>query len=325
MSEATPISLYSPRTFGQILERVYRLLRGNFGLLFGVASVPGLIFLVSYGAIFAIWAKEIISTVRTSNPEDVIHMVRMFSVLFAPVMLLYLAVFALYFAAASYAAVLADCGTRVTFREAYRVAWSRLGHYFLLVLTLYAITFLPALLLEIPIFASATAMGSNKTAPNPALILLFPVEFFLIFASVVVGIVVALRLSLAFPASVFESLKVREAIKRSWALTRGALGRIFLVVVVIYAAIYAITTILIFGAIAVGAVGFLVFGAQNTNSQNAWVLPVILGIIVYVALIAICTVGTWAGFTTAFGVIYNDQRLRSDGPPASQPLPGAPA
>lgn len=323
MNGAQPIPPYQPMTFGQILERVFRLLRTHFRLLIGVAVIPGLVFLVSYGVLFAIWGREIISGVRSSNPEDIFRLVRLVSAISVPLMLMYLAVFALYLAAASYAAVLADRGTSVSIGEAYRVAWTRMGHYLLLVLAIYAVTFLPALLLELPIFVSMTAFGANKPAPNPVLLLFLPIEFLLVFAAAVTGAIIALRLSLAFPASVFEVLKVRDAIQRSWTLTRGALGRIFLVVLVIYAAIYAATMVLIFAALSVGAIA-LIFAGTPSDSKYAFILPVVFGVVVYIALIALCTVGTWSGFTTAFAVIYNDQRSRVHGSLPSPAVSGVP-
>lgn len=324
MSDVPMIPLYRPMSVGQVLDRVYLLLRGNFGVLIGVASIPGLIFLGSYGVIFAIWGREFLSLARGSNPEQVMHLMRLISAFFLPLMLVYLAAFALYLAAASYAAVLADCGKRVTVREAYQVAWSRMGHYLLLILTLYAVSFLPALLLELPIFAAVNFMGANQATPNPTMLLLFPLEMLLIFAAVVGGAIIALRLSLAFPASLFESLKVKESIKRSWRLTRGALGRIFLVALVIYAAIYAAILILMFGALSVGAIGMLFAGTGESHSHLRFGLLVTIGIVVYLAVIAIATVGTWAGFTTAFAVLYNDQRLRLEGQPPVTPT-GVPA
>jgi hypothetical protein len=322
MSDTPPIPLYRRLTVGEIVERVYRLLRCNFVLLVGIAVFPGLAFLLSYAAIFAVLGRRIISTARISDPEEMMRLFRLISVVSIPAMMVCLIVFALYLAAASYAAVLADCGTRVTIREAYRVASARKGHYFLLTLTLYALTFLPALLLELPLFATASSMEQNKTV-NPLMVLLFPVEAILIAVAVVVGIILALRLSLAFAASVFEALTVRDAIKRSWNLTRGALGRIFLSVAVIYAAIYAVTIILILGAISVATIVYLLAGRPN-DPHSSILLVVILGLFIYLIFLAVCTVGTWAGFTTAFAVIYNDQRLRLEGQPPAIPT-GVPA
>jgi hypothetical protein len=324
MSDVAPIFPYRPLTFGQILERTFRLLRSNFRSLMGTALVPGLALLLTYGVVLAIFGKEIISGASSSNPEDMLHLMRVSSLFFVPVMLINLVVFALYLAAAFYSAVLADCGQPVTSRDAYRIAWSRKGHYVLLILAIYAITFLPPLLLEIPMFATLTALGGNKAPPNPTVILLFPVEILFMMIACVAGAIIALRLSLAFPASVFGSLKVREAIKRSWNLTRGALGRIFLVALVVYAAIYAAIMVLVFAVLLVGLVVVMFTGTQEPHSQNSVTVLIGFAVVAYLVIIAISTAGAWAGFTTAFAVIYNDQRLRLETQPPVTPE-GVPA
>ena len=40
-SSPVPSNVPGPLTFGQILDRIYRLMRGNLRLFFGVAAVPG--------------------------------------------------------------------------------------------------------------------------------------------------------------------------------------------------------------------------------------------------------------------------------------------
>lgn len=322
MSTALPTPPYRPMGLGQILDRVFRLLRANFSLLMGIAAVPGLTMFITYGMVFAAIGPSLISAMRGNKPEEVFHQVAILSAVFFPLMLVYFVVFAVYLAAASYAAVLADRGTLVTFGDAYRVASSRVGHYLLLTLAIYAVTFLPALLLEIPIIISSALMGAQKAAPNPAIILLFPLLMVLILAAFVTGALVALRLSLAYAASIFESLGVKAAIKRSWTLTRGALGRIFLVALVIYAAIYVAAMVLFFGAVIVGVIGFFILGPHDHASANTLTGFAICAIVAYLAMIGVVTIGTWASFTTAFGVIYNDQCFRVGGTPVAQELPG---
>src|SRR5579863_8481946 len=103
---------------------------------------------------------------------------------------------------------------------------------------MYVVCFFPALVIELVMFAGIGLMSLHKAQPNPIFIVLFPFLSFLQMAAMVVGVIVALRFSLAFPASVFEDLTAWQAIKRSGVLTRGAKGRIFLVLLVIYAATY---------------------------------------------------------------------------------------
>lgn len=315
---------YPPMTFGQILERIFRLLRANFKLLIGIAALPGAAIVITYGTVFAAAGVVIFTTQQGGKPANVVPLVVAAFIAYFAILLINLVVFALYLAAACYAAVLADCGSRVTIRESCSVAWSRAGHYVLLILTMYAVCFLPALLLELPMFAAFALMGTTQTAPSTLMTLLFAILFILGFGAMIAGMVIALRLSLAFPASVFESLKVRDALKRSWALTRGAIGRIFLVLLVIYAALYVALMVVMMAAMSVGAISLVAFSGtvNHPSMRTTWILGAGAAI-VYLVMMAVFIAFSWAGFSTAFAVIYNDQRRCIDGPPANSVLAGA--
>jgi hypothetical protein len=318
MSGAAQVPFHRPMTLGEILERIFRLLRANLKLLVGIAAVPGIAMLITYGFVLTAVGIVIFNIQQGGKPPGVAPLVVPILVAYFGMILIHLAVFALYLAAASFAAVHADRGSPVTFRESYRIAWSRGGHYVCLILTMYAICFLPALLLQIPMFGAFALLGVTQTTPSLLMILLLPVVIVLSAGVTIAGMLVGLRLSLAFPVSVFESLKVRDALKRSWALTRGALGRIFLVMLVIYAAMYAATMVVVTAAMCLGAIGYLMFSGTNDHpSMHAiWFLAGCVAI-AYLVLIAFFTACCWAGFSTAFAVIYNDQRTRIDGLPAS--------
>src|SRR5580704_15233291 len=135
-------------------------------------------------------------------------------------------------ALAGSAGVQADCGIKVTFRESYAVAWSHAGRYALLLLLIYLICFFPALVIELIMLAGIGFTALHKAQTNPLMIVMFPILSVLQMAALIVGLIVGLRFALAFPASVIENLTAWQAIKRSGALTRGAKGRIFLILLV---------------------------------------------------------------------------------------------
>jgi hypothetical protein len=166
----------------------------------------------------------------------------------------------------------------------------------------------------------------NKTQPNPFLIALFPLESALQMAVLVAGFIVALRFSLAFPASVIEDLTAWQAIKRSGILTRGAKGRIFLVLLVIYAATYLAILLLMCGAAVVGAIGFFVWSGMHLHLSTPaiWILAVLAGV-AFLSLMVLFMACAWAGYTTALAVLYNDQRMRIDGAPPTIAPNGVPA
>jgi hypothetical protein len=84
------------------------------------------------------------------------------------------------------------------------------------------------LLLLLP-FALVPGM---KNASGAALAIIL---FFGILASLVYGVIAYLRNSLALPAAVVEDLGVRASMRRSKALATGRTGRIFLLILLVYA------------------------------------------------------------------------------------------
>jgi len=327
MSVVYQYPAHSPKTFGQILDRVFRLLRANFRLLVGLAALPPAVFF----ALLALAASAVLlptlgALPKHPSPQQVLQL----ALAGVPLMIFVLAVywlsFALYFAATSYAAVRADQGVRVTFRESCTFAWSHAGRYFLLLFIIYAICFFPALVIQLVMFAGFGLAALNKTQPNPFLIALFPLESVLQMAVFVAGVIVALRFSLAFPASVIEDLTAWQAIRRSGILTRGAKGRIFLVLLVIYAATYLAILLLMCGAAIVGAIGFFAWWGMHSHlSMPAIRILAVLAGIAFLAVMVLFMACTWAGYTTALAVLYNDQRMRIDGAPSAIAPNGVPA
>jgi hypothetical protein len=317
----------SPKTFGQILDRVFRLLRANFKLFVGLAAVPPAVFFALLAPIAAAVLLQTLGGLpKTPSPQRILQLVLAGIPLVIFVLAVYWLFFALYLAATSYAAVRADHGVAVTFRESYASAWSHAGRYFLLLFIIYAICFFPALVIQLVMFAGFGLTGLNKTQPNLFLIALFPLESLLQIGVFVAGVIVALRFSLAFPASIIEDLTAGQAIKRSGVLTRGAKGRIFLVLLVIYAATYLATLLLMSGAAIVGAIGFFAWSGMqlHLSTPAIWILAV-FACVVFLALMVFFMASCWAGYSTALAVLYNDQCMRIDGAPSTAAPDGVPA
>jgi hypothetical protein len=319
MSDAPPYPVYNPKTFGQILDRVFRLMRANFKLFVGIAVLPPGAFYALFALIAAAALWPVLQALpKAPSQEEILQPLLVFVPLMAVLTLLYMLVFAIYLAAASFAGVQADCGIKVTFRESYAVAWSHAGRYALLLLLLYLICFFPALVIELIMLAGIGFTALHKAQTNPLMIVMFPILSVLQMAALIVGLIVGLRFALAFPASVIENLTAWQAIKRSGALTRGAKGRIFLILLVIYAATYLAMLVLMSAVALLGALGFLAFSGAHLSTSAIWVLA-ILGGVGFLAAMVIFMAASWAGYSTAFAVIYNDQRLRIGSAFASAP------
>ena len=313
-SHVSPRPTFSgPRTFGEILDRTFQLLRSNLRLFLAIVSVPVGALLALYVIMFGGLALSgaLAHPVKTSVPWPG------FGGFFAaaliaciPVMM----VFALFLAAACYAAAEADAGVKVTFREAYGLAWRQKGRHIGLLFWIYFRAFFPALIV-FGLMASIGGLFSFTPVlhPGPALFLL-PLGMLLYFAAYVYGIVVVLRLSLAFPACVVEGVTARVAMQRSSLLTQGAKGRIFLMLLVIHVicyvfflAFYLISAVLI-------AIGVFLSITMHLHLAPPWsfiglgLAGVCVAIVMFLAIAL-----TWSGLTTAIAVLYNDQRVRKEG------------
>lgn len=319
----------TPMTIGQILDRTYRLVRANFRLFVGIAAIPAL---VSFLTLAAFEAAFMIPMYRQfPKPPDPEALARSFNPatlipLFLFVSLISLAIFALYLAAAFHAATQANLGLPVTFREAYRVAMNRAGRYLLLLLLIYAVTFLPAVAIELSAAGAVALSTLGNPNPNPTVFLMIPLGMLLFLAALICGILITLRLSLAFPACVVESLGVIASLKRSNQLTKGAKGRTFVVLLVIYAACYAFTIVL-FAVLGLLALIFVLAGTAlgiHLASPLGIAAAVCLGICAFLGF-SLYMALSWASFTTALAVIYADQRLHKDAPPPAPSPAGAPA
>jgi hypothetical protein len=319
---------FAPMTFGQILDRTYRLMRSHLKLLVGIAAVPSVaLILIIMSMEAVIWIPMIRQFPKPLPPEVLLRYMKpaIFIPAFIVLTVLSIAVFSLYMAAASYAATRLDLGVKVTFREAYEPAWRRAGKYLWLMVLCYVYAALPALLIETMFLLGAGMLSRGALNAGPAVFLLAPVAFLALIGAAVYGIIMALCLSLAFPACVEEGLSAGAAIKRSFQLTRGAKGRIFIVVLVVYAILYAVLLVAELVAMFLAAIGMLVAIAAHLHPVAPWSYIGLGGLgICGFGAIFLFTALTWAALTTSLAVLYHDQRLRKDSPLPAPPQAGQP-
>jgi len=316
-----------PMTFGQIFDRSFRLLRVHLRLFLSIAAVPS-------AAIFAVFVPALAVMVPTalmhghgqSEPSGIA--VGVAGLLCFVGYLAFPAVFALYLPAASYAATQANRGVSVTFREAYAVSWRRIGRYLWLMLlgSLYVIV--PLLVVALTIGAGALLLhfAAGVGSDSPLVLLLIPLGILLYVAVLIYSIFITLQLSLAYPACVVEDLPAAAALQRSRRLTKGSLGRIFLVLLLVYAITYLVSMICFAIVFVVGALvaAFAMLAHVAQDSPAFWVLIGLAGLGYLLILVATCLT-SYASLTTALAVIYHDQRLRIDGPTPVPVADGVPA
>jgi membrane-anchored glycerophosphoryl diester phosphodiesterase (GDPDase) len=306
-------------TFGQILDRVYRLMRTHLKLFVGIAGVPAAAVFLFMAAVVSFEVK-IFGALMAGNPISPPALPPYFVVIFLIGEPLLLLVCALYLPAAVHAAVQADLGATVTFREAYRAAWSRFGRYLWLMIlwTLYLIVpIVVVVAIATPIALMHFARGTASISGFP--FFLIPLVALLYLGFIVYSILIMLRFALAFPASVEENLTARAALRRSAQLTRGARGRIFLAILVVYAAVYAVqlVCILVLGVVAsLVALGAML--AHVAVGSPAFFTLVGLGVLGYALTIVVTSLLAYSALTTLLAVLYHDQRRRKE---SSTPAP----
>jgi len=308
-----------PMPFGQILDRTYRLVRSNFWPLVKIALLPFGAFLLTYLFVGGCALLFLFHGHMTPPPDPRTILPFVFPLVLV-VGLPMIAVFALYLAATVYAGMQADCGIRVPFSEAFSVARSRASRYSLLLLWLYLRCFGPALLIDLALVANVGMFGTAGQSPNPALFLLFPIEMLIYFVALIYGVFVAIQLSLAFPACVREQLDVAASCKRSRMLTADAKGRIFLVLLVIYALCY-VGFMVVFAVLALlTGIALFVVSLMHVHFVAPWSYIAIGALAIFaVSLFFVWTAIVYGSLATAMAVLYHDQRLRKDTPPLAPP------
>lgn len=310
-----------PMTFGQILDRIFRLLKSDWRPFIGIGVFPFGLFLLLYGAFFAAMFFAGFFPHPPAHPDP--HAILLIAL---PVYLLMLLVmfpaYGMYYGASTFAALHADQDQPATTAQSFRHAWSKLGRYTWLM-------FLRSIIIAAPIlaFMAVVAIGAlvftitSNGNPNPGLLfLLIPLAILLYLGGIVYAVLMSLRYALAFPACVQENLTAAQALKRSALLTEDAKGRIFLVALVIYAISYAGLMILyIVFAIVAAIVGLA--GAGNWQHMGP-VSYIVLGILalLLLAVLMLYVVLLMAAYSAALAVQYRDQCLRKDPPPIFAPI-----
>lgn len=300
-----------PLTIGQTLDRIFHLIRANLRGYLALAAVPmagmAIVFVAMFAFVFLVALKGHLST-QSVAPVTLATM----GVFFLAVYLGCMVVFAIYQPAATFGALQADLGVDTPFRGAYAFAWSKAGRYiglFFMRILIISGPIVGMILLLVAVAMIAAKIGGSSA--QAAFLAIIPILMFVYVAGMLYAAFMMIRLALVYPACVQEDLTARVAIRRSMQLSRGAMGRIFLVALVIYAAVYAVTMVceVVFGAVVAAIAIPMVL--MHTSGAIEIVGIVIAGVLLMVVFVLIMAVSSSA-YSTAFAVLYRDQRLRID-------------
>ncbi|MGO9337093.1 MAG: glycerophosphoryl diester phosphodiesterase membrane domain-containing protein [Terracidiphilus sp.] len=295
-----------PMSLGEILDRTAQLYRTNFALLVGIAAVySGILLVLNLGQI---GVTALLGHLHMSGQLPWVTLA------FVVVMIPLIFIFAGAAVAANNRAVAwINLGQPATIRGAYRSILPRLGRYLWLMTIVAFLIYLPFVIIFIGYFVflfayvrpkglfAAGGAGANPQAA--AILALVTLAFFLLSAAAMVyAIFMALRYSLAIPASVIEDLKARKAIKRSIELTMGSRGRIFILLLLIF--------VIELGLATITQVFFIV--AAYTAAKRHGTLPVWMQIAQQVVgFLTNSFIGPM--YATGLTLFYYDQRVRKEG------------
>ena len=232
MNDIAKQPIYISKSVGQVLGRMKQVLRANLKLLVGISVVPPALMFLALGY----FLPQIEAMLKPSASVWEAHSAGNLISVGLAVNLLFAAVLAAALAAASHAALCAGRGFRISVRVAYSCAFARFGCYSLLLIVIWFISTVPFVTIQfiLPELTALIAHGSRVAAlahiGDPILAAA---------AGLACSLFVMLRLSLAFPSCVAEDLSAIAAIKRSNRLADGAMGKIFIVLLVVSAVTYA--------------------------------------------------------------------------------------
>jgi hypothetical protein len=226
-----PSGYVFPMSFGQILDRIFRLVRSHLRPFLAIGMFPiGVMFAIFVAIIVALYLGGVfVRPPAQPSAAAILWIAVPADLLFIPVMFV---MYGLFYGASTYAALQADHDVKVTAGEAFSHAWSRLGRYVWLMVLRSLIVAIPIVVVALAVGVGGLMLGLFPKGGNPdpaALFFLIPLFILFYLGAIVYAILMSLRLSLAFPACVHENITAMQSIKRSGVLTPGAKGRIFLV------------------------------------------------------------------------------------------------
>jgi hypothetical protein len=280
-----------PLTTGEVLDRTFQIYRSRFALFAGLAMLPAGVNVVT-NALKLMYAAHQDTHAHVGSAFYTAQIIMV--TLSAVAALISLVLYGITQAATTWALSAVYLGEAASMKAAYRVAFKHWFRYTVIMLRqVWAGIWLPTVL-----FVAAIAIAAVGRRHGTSMLLFTIPLFVLAFLSIVYGVWAYIRVSLAVPAAVVESLKSRASLRRSAQLLASRKVRIFLLFLLLFA-LY-----LVVGAIespllllAVRARGTQAFITQAINLAVSFAAGTLIG---PVGAIAVC-------------LFYFDERVRREG------------
>jgi hypothetical protein len=295
-----------PLNLGEILDRTAQLYRRNFWLYVGTAALPLLFVLalaIPAGAIFVI--PGIAAPGAWGNTPSAVIAIGLLCLIAVPI---YLAVYVYSYAGITQATVSVHLGEKPTIRATLKSVhprfWTYLGYLLLQGIMAALAPTAVAIALVVPLIFLMSRSGDDIGSR-------FALGF-LIFLVVVVAVGVMFWLifsyALGMPACIVEKKTAWESLVRSWHLSKGTRGRIFVTYLLVIALAFAISMALAIPMLILVTV-LPSMGNSAAFSSPAFVMAEIVRVIVnFATQVLLAPI-----FMIASVLFYYDQRIRKEG------------
>ncbi len=299
-----------PYTLGEILDRTVQIYRRNLLLFAGIALLPTLLMVVTGGG--AVFLITWIGKLQSSTTALLMGLVVFALILvFIP---LFIAIQSIVNGGLTVAAVKMHEGEKIKVREALAAAWKRGWRYigaqfFIYLFTAIipgAIIFGLAMLASFISVLAGTSGGAALAAGIVGAVTIVGVLAFFVY-----WVLAMIRLSLAFAACTTEELGPWQSIRRSFTLSKGSMGRIFLFGLLVYALTLAITFVFMFICMIPFFIVLSMMHGQGSVAQQRMISVSIL--VVYYAAVFLAQVVIKPVYSIGLTVFYFDERVRKEG------------
>jgi hypothetical protein len=285
-----------PLALGELLDRAFTLYRRYFTLFVGIMAVPSVISLAFVLFLTAIGGLQPIDPNHPPDFEKLMPILIGMGIGYVVFMFVYWIVYMLALGATTLAVADVYAGRPVTIRTAYARVAGQVGRLFLL--TVLALVRVLAPLFGVSI-VTALLVAATRTVPVLVGIVVF-VSVLAVFAAMGWAFYLSLKYAVSVPALVLEHATASNAIRRSIALTRGYLGRVFLLVLCAIVLVYASAAIFQGPFIA----GSLIVGQGTPMSFALTLIGSVSGTIGATLTAPLMIIG--------FAVLYYDLRIRKE-------------
>lgn len=283
-----------PLTLGELFDRAFALYRRHFWLFVGITAIPGLFALIMALAQQAM-TNVANSAAGSTDPGAPPIFVLWIAVGVIIAFVAYAVVYTISLGATTYAVSEIYMGKSVTISGVYAKVRPRIGWLLMLMLALAlrlgGVVVLTSL---VAVFGGVVAALIHPVVGGTVMVLG-------VLAMFALFVVLALRYSLAVPAMILEHLGANHSLRRSIELTRGRLGRVFLLVLCAMMVTYA--TALLFQ----GPFMFAAFMAGIETRTGMWLN------IVAAFTGTIGTTLTAPFMIIGLALLYYDARIREEG------------